>query len=101
VAIDRTALIGVGGHRLSSRSSTLHAARCTAFQAIGSYARPAHDGVRLPGHVERRTPVAVAVFRELEIPSGPVHALSDLADAAPVIEPAPFSCWWVSATLMG
>jgi hypothetical protein len=42
--------------------------------------------MRLPGHVERRAPGSVTVFRELEIPAGPVHALGDLTDAAPVVE---------------
>jgi hypothetical protein len=32
--------------------------------------------------------VTVTVFGELEIPAAAVHALGDLAHAAPVIEPA-------------
>jgi len=43
--------------------------------------------VRLSRDVERCPPVAVAVLRELEIPALTVHAVHNLADAAPRVEP--------------
>jgi len=44
--------------------------------------------MRLARDEERRPPVLVPVFGELEIPPGAVHAFRDLPDAAPVIQPA-------------
>jgi len=41
----------------------------------------------MPGRVERRSPAALIVLRQLEVEALTVHARGDVADVRPGIEP--------------
>ena len=67
-----------------------HVPRCTLHRRPSGRlpGRPADDGVRLSGDVERRPPMAVTVLCELQVPSLAERPHSDVAYAAPGVEVA-------------